>query len=186
MEICSGKVKRSVPADCSVINASIIAGVIPIYVSPGFDEELDLPLGVAIRDLIRTIKKNLDAKTILINHPTYYGICSDLDQIVEIGHKYNMLVLVDEAHGTHNYFHDEACIKKNAHMDILFRMVRGGCGFHINPFLLYHVFPQYGFLFLRKKVVSYTVPNVQTENDCVKKHLFCAVSSLVSPIKTSV
>lgn len=55
--------------------------------SPGFDEELDLPLGVAIRDLIRTIKKNLDAKTILINHPTYYGICSDLDQIVEIGHK---------------------------------------------------------------------------------------------------
>lgn len=75
------------PADCSVINASIIAGVIPIYVSLGFDEELDLPLGVAIRDLIRTIKKNLDAKTILINHPTYYGICSDLDQIVEIGHK---------------------------------------------------------------------------------------------------
>lgn len=47
--------------------------------------------------------------------------------------------------------------KKNAHMDILFRMVRGGRGFHIYPFLLYHVFSKYGVLFFRKKVVFYTV-----------------------------
>ena len=92
----------------SVINALIITGVIPIYVSPGFDEKLGLSLGVSVEDLICSVKENLDAKAILINNPTYYGICSDLNQIVEIGHKYNMLVLVDEAHGTHNYFYEKS------------------------------------------------------------------------------
>lgn len=92
----------------SVINALIIAGAIPIYVSPGFNERLGLALGVSIEDLICAIKENLDAKAILVNNPTYYGICSNLKKIVEIGHKHNMLVLVDEAHGTHNYFYEES------------------------------------------------------------------------------
>jgi arginine/lysine/ornithine decarboxylase len=43
---------------------------------------------------------------ILVNNPTYYGICSDLKAIVEMAHKAGMLCLVDEAHGTHFYFGD--------------------------------------------------------------------------------
>jgi arginine/lysine/ornithine decarboxylase len=40
----------------------------------------------------------------LVNNPTYFGICSDLRAIVALAHAHNMLVLADEAHGTHFYF----------------------------------------------------------------------------------
>jgi len=35
------------------------------------------------------------------------GICSNIIEIIKLAHQYNMLVLVDEAHGTHFYFSDE-------------------------------------------------------------------------------
>jgi arginine/lysine/ornithine decarboxylase len=44
---------------------------------------------------------------VLVNNPTYYGICSDLRSIVKIAHAHGMKVLVDEAHGTHFYFSDK-------------------------------------------------------------------------------
>ena len=40
----------------------------------------------------------------LVNNPTYYGICSDLHTIVKTAHAAGMKVLVDEAHGTHLSF----------------------------------------------------------------------------------
>ena len=42
-----------------------------------------------------------------MNNPTYYGICSNLREIVKLAHENDMLVLVDEAHGTHLYFNDD-------------------------------------------------------------------------------
>ena len=41
---------------------------------------------------------------VLVNNPTYYGICSDLRAIVRMAHEAGMLCLADEAHGTHFYF----------------------------------------------------------------------------------
>ena len=52
----------------------------------------------------KAIKDNPDAKAILVNNPTYYGICSDLRRIVQLAHAHGMLCLADEAHGTHFYF----------------------------------------------------------------------------------
>ena len=52
----------------------------------------------------QAILDNPDAKAIMVNNPTYYGICSDLKKITELAHAHGMLVLVDEAHGTHFYF----------------------------------------------------------------------------------
>jgi len=62
---------------------------------------------MSMADVRRAIEENPDAKAILVNNPTYYGICSDLRQIVRLAHEKGMLVLVDEAHGTHFYFHEE-------------------------------------------------------------------------------
>ena len=35
----------------------------------------------------QVIKDNPDAKAILVNNPTYYGICSNLKAIVALAHK---------------------------------------------------------------------------------------------------
>lgn len=90
----------------SAINALIIGGVIPIYLNPGVDKRLGIPLGMSISDIKQAIKDYPDAKAIIVNNPTYYGICSDLKSIVQLAHEAGMKVLVDEAHGTHFYFGD--------------------------------------------------------------------------------
>lgn len=88
----------------SVINALVINGATPIYVNPDVDKRLGIALGMKISQVEKAIEENPDAVAILVNNPTYYGICSNLRKIVEIAHEHNMLVLVDEAHGTHFYF----------------------------------------------------------------------------------
>ncbi len=88
----------------SVINAIVLVGAIPVYVNPQMNHELGIALGMRTGDVQAAIEQNPDAKAVLVNNPTYYGICSNLKAIVELAHKSNMKVLVDEAHGTHFYF----------------------------------------------------------------------------------
>ncbi|MBQ7408873.1 MAG: aminotransferase class I/II-fold pyridoxal phosphate-dependent enzyme [Clostridia bacterium] len=91
----------------SVINGVILSGGVPVYVNPGVHEEFGIPLGMHLNDVKEAILLNPDAKAILVNNPTYYGVCSDLKGIVEFSHRYGLKVLADEAHGTHFYFGDE-------------------------------------------------------------------------------
>lgn len=88
----------------SAINALVVCGAIPVYVDPGTDKRLGIPLGMSVEDVKKAIKENPDAKAVLVNNPTYYGICSDIKEIVKAAHENGMLVLADEAHGTHLYF----------------------------------------------------------------------------------
>ena len=88
----------------SVINALVVNGATPIYVNPETDNRLGIALGMRVSQVEKAIRENPDAVAVLVNNPTYYGICSDLRSIVKLAHGYGMKVLVDEAHGTHFYF----------------------------------------------------------------------------------
>lgn len=65
--------------------------------------KLGISLGMEIDQVARAIEDNPDAKAVLVNNPTYYGICSDLRAIVKLAHSRGIKVLTDEAHGTHLY-----------------------------------------------------------------------------------
>lgn len=91
----------------SAINVLVVCGAVPIYVNPGVNHDLGIPLGMSLDDVKKAILENPDAKAVLVNNPTYYGVCSNLKEIVKLAHAHNMLVLVDEAHGTHFYFNDK-------------------------------------------------------------------------------
>ena len=91
----------------SAINALVVCGAVPVYVNPGVNEALGIPLGMSYEDVERAIIENPDAKAVLVNNPIYYGVCSPLKKIVDLAHQHGLLVLVDEAHGTHFYFHDD-------------------------------------------------------------------------------
>jgi arginine/lysine/ornithine decarboxylase len=88
----------------SAINALILTGAVPVYVNPDVNRKLGIALGMSVAQVEQAILDNPDAKAIMVNNPTYYGICSDLKRITELAHAHGMLVLVDEAHGTHFYF----------------------------------------------------------------------------------
>ena len=88
----------------SVMGALVLCGAVPVYVNPDCDARLGIPLGIRLEQLEETIARTPDAKAVLVNNPTYYGICSDMRGIVKLAHAHGMKVLADEAHGTHFYF----------------------------------------------------------------------------------
>ena len=88
----------------SVMTAMVLNGAVPVYVDPETDDRLGISLGMSVDAVKRAIAAHPDAKAVLVNNPTYYGICSDLRTIVSLAHAAGMLCIVDEAHGTHFYF----------------------------------------------------------------------------------
>ena len=93
----------------SVINALVLCGAIPVYVNPEVDRRLGISLGMSRNQVKKAIEANPDAVAVLVNNPTYYGICSDLRAIVKMAHEADMMCLVDEAHGTHFYL-EKICL----------------------------------------------------------------------------
>lgn len=91
----------------SVIGAMVLCGAVPVYVNPQCNERLGIPLGMRVEDVKKAMEEHPDAKAVLVNNPTYYGICSDLKAIVKLAHDHGMYCLADEAHGTHFYFSDK-------------------------------------------------------------------------------
>lgn len=147
MSVCKAGDKIIMPRNVhrSAINALVVCGAIPVYVNPGVNKDLGIPLGMSLTDVEEAIRKNPDAKAILVNNPTYYGVCSDLRGIVELAHKHNMKVLADEAHGTHFYFGDDmpvSAMEAGADMAAVSMHKTGGsltqssfllCGEGVNP-----------------------------------------------------
>ena len=106
LSVCKAGDKIIMPRNVhkSAINALVICGAIPVYVNPEVNSELGISLGMEMPKLEKAMEENPDAVAVLVNNPTYYGICSDLRSIVKAAHARGMKVLVDEAHGTHLYF----------------------------------------------------------------------------------
>ena len=90
----------------SVINALVLCGAEPVYVNPEVDTRLGISLGMRREQVAAAIAAHPDAVAVLVNNPTYYGICSDIAALTKLAHDHGMLLLADEAHGTHFYFND--------------------------------------------------------------------------------
>ena len=70
----------------SVINALVLCGAIPVYVNPEMDNRLGISLGMQVSEVEKAILEHPKAVAVLVNNPTYYGICSDLRSIVKVAH----------------------------------------------------------------------------------------------------
>lgn len=88
----------------SITGGIILAGAIPVYMQPELDKKLGIANGVAPETVRETLEANPDAKAVLIINPTYYGVSTDIKQIADIVHEYDIPLIVDEAHGPHLNF----------------------------------------------------------------------------------
>ena len=91
----------------STIGALILSGAVPVYVQPQIDYNLGIAMGMSVESVRKAIKKHPYASAVFAIHPTYYGVISDLEGIARAAHENDMLLLADEAHGAHLYFHNE-------------------------------------------------------------------------------
>ncbi|GAA3407232.1 aminotransferase class I/II-fold pyridoxal phosphate-dependent enzyme [Paenibacillus hodogayensis] len=91
----------------SILSAIIFSGAKPVFLSPVSDPNLGIDHGVTTSSVRKALKRHPDAKAVLVINPTYYGVCADLKEIVQLVHSYDIPVLVDEAHGALIHFHDD-------------------------------------------------------------------------------
>ena len=103
MSVCRAKEKIILPRNVhkSAINALILSGAVPVFVQPYIDENLGIANHMDFADVEKAILDNPEAKAVFVINPTYFGVASDLKRIVDLAHEKEMMVLVDEAHGSH-------------------------------------------------------------------------------------
>ncbi len=85
----------------SVFSALALSGAVPAYIESGFASKsgvLACPSAMAAE---KAAKENPDAVAMFITSPNSFGQVAPIDEIAKICKKYNMLLLVDEAHGAH-------------------------------------------------------------------------------------
>ena len=106
MSVLKAKDKILMPRNVhkSAINGLVLSGAIPVFVMPEIDQQTEIVNQISYKEWKKAIDANPDAKAIFIINPTYFGATCNLKKIVEYAHSKNMVVMVDEAHGSHFYF----------------------------------------------------------------------------------
>ena len=74
------------------------------FIFPEQDEKSGVSGSITPESVLAAIKTCPDAKAVVITSPTYEGVISDIKAIAEIVHKYNIPLIVDNAHGAHQTF----------------------------------------------------------------------------------
>lgn len=96
----------------SVYHAIYMNELEPIYIYPKYEKDLQINGEISCKEIEEILKENREIKAVVIVSPTYDGVVSDVENIAKSVHKYNIPLIVDEAHGAHFGFHKE--FPKNA------------------------------------------------------------------------
>lgn len=92
----------------AVIGGIITSRAVPVYIGSDRQSSDERTIyNVSVKEVERALEENPGAKALLINNPTYYGVCADLFKIRELTSKKGVMLLVDEAHGGHFTFHPD-------------------------------------------------------------------------------
>lgn len=90
----------------AVYHAICLRGLKPTYLYPQYEDTWWINGGILPEDVEQALSKNSSIKAVLITSPTYDGVVSDIEKIAEIAHRYEIPLIVDEAHGAHFCFSD--------------------------------------------------------------------------------
>lgn len=85
----------------SVFNALKLADIQPLYAYPELIREYGISGAISPEEIESLLEKNPEAEAVILPSPNYYGICSNIEAIAEIVHRYNKILIVDQAHGAH-------------------------------------------------------------------------------------
>ena len=83
----------------SVMTGLIVSGADPLWVIPEKLNDWGLWGNVNPKDIEDLLKKHNDVALVWITNPTYEGVVSDVEEISRICKKYDVPLVVDEAHG---------------------------------------------------------------------------------------
>ena len=103
-----GKLLCARNAHRSAVNAAALLGMDTVWLMP--QGENGYTGRIMPEDVSSALKKHKDITACYITSPSYYGEISDIAAISDICHSFGVILLVDNAHGSHLAF-----MKKNMH-----------------------------------------------------------------------
>lgn len=83
----------------SVYSGLVITGAHPVWLLPDYNEEWGIFKAIKAEQVEKKLAQDPNIKAFIITNPTYEGVTSSISKISEICKKYNVILIVDEAHG---------------------------------------------------------------------------------------
>ena len=83
----------------SILTGMIISGAEPVWILPEKLNEWSLWGEIEPAEIEKALKENDDVSLVWITNPTYEGVVSNIKAIADICKKYDVPLIVDEAHG---------------------------------------------------------------------------------------
>lgn len=131
--ICDRVVHRS------AVSAMALLGIEPLWVSRKVDEKSGLAQESDLVQIEHLLEQNSDVKAVYLTSPDYYGFLQNISKIAKLCHKYNVPLIVDNAHGSHLMFAQKELhpISQGADMSAdsvhkTLPVLTGGAWLHIN------------------------------------------------------
>ncbi|MGI9862398.1 aminotransferase class I/II-fold pyridoxal phosphate-dependent enzyme [Moorella naiadis] len=108
LAVCQPGDKIIIPRNAhrSALGGLILSGARPVYIEPAINADFGISMGITPEQVEGALREHPDTKAVFVISPNYYGTVPPLKEIVVVAHRYNVPVLVDEAHGAHLKFHD--------------------------------------------------------------------------------
>lgn len=91
----------------SAMMGLVLSGATPVYCMPTVIDSFGIQGELTKESVEACFQENPDCKALFLVSPSYYGVTSDLLGLAEVCHRHGALLLVDEAHGGHVYFHEK-------------------------------------------------------------------------------
>lgn len=91
----------------SILTGLIISGAEPLWIVPEKLSDWGLWGNVEAKDVETLLENNDDVSAVWITNPTYEGVVSDIESIAKICKKFDVPLIVDEAHGCLWNFNDK-------------------------------------------------------------------------------
>jgi arginine decarboxylase len=91
----------------SIIDGLVLSGLRPSFVAPEIDPELGIAHCVNPEALDAALSAAPDAVAAMLVSPTYFGAVARVAELAEVAHSHHVPLVVDEAWGSHLYFHDQ-------------------------------------------------------------------------------
>lgn len=101
--VCKPKEEILLCADChkSAHNAILLAGLTARYIPACFDKKTGVFFPPTAAQIEKFCKKYPNIKAMFLTSPNYFGIDADIREIKKVLNKYNIILIIDAAHGAH-------------------------------------------------------------------------------------
>ena len=90
----------------SIIDGLVLSGLRPTFVAPEIDPELGIAHCVTPEALDAALGSEPDSTAAILVSPTYFGAVARVGELAEVAHAHGVPLVVDEAWGSHLYFHE--------------------------------------------------------------------------------